>query len=240
MNQFEQSEWRNNKCAIEFIENADHYIVERRRLLQIMKHVYHHFIFGKTKRPVQIMDIGCGDGILTQELLKIDAHIEATLIDGSSKMIEQAKIRLKAYTNLNFIKCTLQELIENDLNNTYNLVVSSLAIHHLSMRQKESLFKYIYDHIDLNGLFLNIDTVKAPSYDLEEFYLELWREWISEKEVDHKPDESYRHIPDRYKKNPDNNPDTLKDQLTALKLIGYKNVDCFYKYGPFAVYGGQK
>ncbi len=200
MTQFEQSEWKNKKSALEFIENADHYIVGRRRLLEIMKQVYHHFILGKTKRPVQIMDIGCGDGILTQEILKIDTHIEATLIDGSSKMIEQAKIRLKTYNHLNFIKCTFQELIENDLNNTYNFVVSSLAIHHLSMRQKESLFKYIYDHLDENGLFLNIDTVKAPSYDLEEFYLELWREWITEKEVEYKPETSYMHIPDRYKK----------------------------------------
>ncbi len=52
--------------------------------------------------------------------------------------------------------------------------------------------------------------------------------------------ESFQHIPDQYKNNPDNNPDTLENQLKSLKSAGFNNVDCYYKYGIFSVYGGQK
>jgi len=34
--------------------------------------------------------------------------------------------------------------------------------------------------------------------------------------------------------------DTLTDQLNALNEIGFKDMDCFYKYGIFAMYGGKK
>lgn len=34
--------------------------------------------------------------------------------------------------------------------------------------------------------------------------------------------------------------DPLQGQLTALTEIGFNSVDCFYKYGIFAVYGGEK
>ncbi|MBI1810495.1 MAG: hypothetical protein HY035_09030 [Nitrospirae bacterium] len=44
----------------------------------------------------------------------------------------------------------------------------------------------------------------------------------------------------RYKDNKDNKPDTLGNQLGALKKIGFKEVDCFYKYGIFTMYGGKK
>jgi tRNA (cmo5U34)-methyltransferase len=44
----------------------------------------------------------------------------------------------------------------------------------------------------------------------------------------------------RYMESGDNRPDTLDDQLNALKSIGFSSVDCYYKYGIFTVYGGKK
>ncbi|MGZ7117956.1 MAG: hypothetical protein ACXVHS_11035, partial [Methanobacterium sp.] len=60
------------------------------------------------------------------------------------------------------------------------------------------------------------------------------------KEMEYGAPKSFQNVPDKYKNNPDNHPDTLISQLNALKLIGFKNVDCYYKYGIFAIYGGQK
>ncbi|HML05378.1 MAG TPA: class I SAM-dependent methyltransferase, partial [Methanobacterium sp.] len=178
-------------------------------------------------------------GRITQELLSINKSLEGTLIDGSKEMIENAKKRLKLYPNLNYIQITFQELIKSDLNK-FDFIVSSLAIHHLSFDQKKTLFEYIYDNLNDNGFFLNIDVVKAPSLDLEEWYLLLWKEWITEKDSENDGNESFIHIPEKYKNNPDNHPDTLKKQLNSLESIGFKNVDCYYKYGIFSVYGGQK
>lgn len=93
----------------------------------------------------------------------------------------------------------------------------------------------------VDGYFLNIDVVLAFSDALEQWYLLLWRQWIDERKSFLGIDGShYDDIARRYKDNTDNKPDTLDVQLNALQTIGFKDVDCFYKYGIFTMYGGKK
>ena len=240
MTEFNKAKWANAEFSQEYRDNADIYIVERRRLLEILKSFYRHFLSGKGAK--RILDLGCGDGIITQELFKVDNSILATLVDGSEDMLNSAKERLKEFKNINYILASFQEILEKEiLHQNFDFIVSSLAIHHLTMNEKTSLFKEVYDHLHPEGYFLNIDVVLSPDENLEKWYLLLWKEWIDERkkssgiEGDHFDD-----IIDRYKNNKDNKPDTLKDQLKALKDIGFHDVDCSYKYGIFTMYGGRK
>lgn len=240
MSEFEKSEWKNSETALEFIENADMYILERRRLFKVMKSLYKHFLTNQDNKTLKVLELGCGDGRITHELLKVDKNLEGILVDGSAEMIANAKKRLEPYSGLKFIQTTFQELIKNGLSQNPDFVVSSLAIHHLHADQREFLFKFIYDNLNPEGFFLNIDVVRAPTADLEKWYLKLWEEWIIENETKMETSGSFHYIPDQYKDNPDNNPDTLENQLKSLKSAGFKNVDCYYKYGIFSIYGGQK
>jgi len=221
-------------------DSADVFIVERKRLLEIVKSFYKHFIGNKPSS--KILDLGCGDGIVINELLKIDNSIEATLIDGSEDMLSRAKDRLKDFKDVHFIRASFQELLNKTTSlQKYDFIVSSLAIHHLTMEEKTVLFKTIYSHLNVDGYFLNIDVVLAPSRALEQWYLLLWKEWIDERksflgiEGGH-----YEDIIWKYKDNADNKPDILAAQLNTLQAIGFKDVDCFYKYGIFTMYGGKK
>ncbi len=240
MNEFEESKWINKQAALEFIESADMYILERQKLFAVMKSLYKHFLEDNNK-TIKILELGCGDGRVTHELLQIDANLEGTLIDGSAEMVESAKNRLKSYPGLKFIQNTFQELVNSNLlSETFDFVVSSLAIHHLQEDEKKTLFEYVYNHLSPSGFFLNMDVIRAPTESLENWYLKLWKEWIIENEAKMEHSESFQNIPDQYKNNPDNNPDTLENQLKLLKSAGFSNVDCYYKYGIFSVYGGQK
>ena len=239
MSEFEESKWKNKQAALEFIENADMYILERQRLFAVMKSLYKHFL-ADNNQTIKVLELGCGDGRVTHELLKVDANLEGTLIDGSLEMIENAKNRLNSYPGLKFVQTTFQELVDSDLSENFNFVVSSLAIHHLQEDEKKILFEYVYNHLNSDGFFLNIDVVRAPTKSLENWYLKLWEEWIMENETKTNQLASFQNIPDQYKNNPDNNPDTLENQLKLLESAGFSNVDCYYKYGIFSVYGGQK
>ena len=240
MTEFNKSQWAKPKFSQEYRDSADVYIVERRRLLDILKSFYGHFIGNKTNNNV--LDLGCGDGIVIQELLKIDNSIAATLIDGSEDMLNKAKDRLKDSENIRFIKASFQEILNKKISlQRYDFIVSSLAIHHLTMKEKKALFRTIYSHLNVRGYFLNIDVILAPSDALEQWYLSLWRKWIAErKSILGIKGNSYDDIIQRYKGNRDNKPDTLDKQLKALKSIGFKDVDCYYKYGIFTMYGGRK
>jgi tRNA (cmo5U34)-methyltransferase len=207
-----------------------------------MKSFYNYFLKSRIKnRPVKVLDLGCGDGALTAEILKVDDQIEATMVDGSLEMLENARKRLQSYENLNYIHSTFQDLLKDDiLEADFDFIVSSLAIHHLSSGDKESLFRYLNHHLKLGGFFLNIEVVRAPAEPLEDWYRQLWKEWIAENELKRGSEESFQDIPKKYKNNPDNHPDTLEKQLDMLISVGFKQVDCYYKYGIFSIYGGEK
>jgi tRNA (cmo5U34)-methyltransferase len=241
MSKFEKSEWSRDYAAREFIDHADYYLVERKEQIKILKSYYKFFILKRRDKKTKVLDLGCGDGFVFSELLKTDKNIEGTLIDGSKEMLNNARERLKDFNNMTYLNKTFQEILsENVLKDSFDFVMSSLAIHHLEREEKKLLFKLIYDILEDKGCFINLDVVLSVSEDIERWYLDLWEEWIAEKEKNIKLEESYTGIPNQYKNNPDNFPDTLDYQLNALRECGFKNVDCFYKYGIFAIYAGQK
>ena len=237
---FDKSQWANPDFSQEYRDSAEIIIVERRRLLYILQSFYMHFV---AKRPnIRVLDLGCGDGIVIYELLKVDGSLKATLMDGSEDMIIQAKERLKECQNLQFIRASFQDILdETVVLENYDFIVSSMATHHLPLKEKTALFKTVYSHLNVDGYFLNTDVILAPSDRLEQWYLQLWKQWIDErKSILEVEGHDYDDVIRRYKDNTDNKPDLLNSQLESLKAIGFKDVDCFYKYGIFTMYGGKK
>jgi len=80
MSNFDNSQWSNSSFTQEYREQADDYIPERRRLIEIAQSLYDHFVKDGLHR--RVLDLGCGDGLMIQELLKVDRDMDATLVDG--------------------------------------------------------------------------------------------------------------------------------------------------------------
>ena len=240
MTEFNKTRWSAKAFAHEYLETADIRILERRRLLEVLKSFYRYFLGDKQQNTV--LDMGCGDGILIHELLKIDGSISATLIDGSEDMINKARERLAGFKNIRFIKASFQELLYKDIPlPDFGFIVSSLAIHHLAMNEKKSIFNCIYSHLREGGYFVNTDVILSPTEALEKWYLELWKEWIIERQTVLKSETEYEDIISKHlEKEHHSKLDTLADQLNALKEFGFRDVDCFYKYGVVTMYGGRK
>ena len=120
------------------------------------------------------------------------------------------------------------------------LVVSAFAVHHLSLPQKTDLFQVIFDQLNIGGYFLNIDTTLPSDQIFTDWYYTLWREWVGAREKALQLENSFTNVPDKARKNPDNQLNPLNTQLEALKSIGFKEVDCHYKNGLFTIYSGRK
>jgi tRNA (cmo5U34)-methyltransferase len=121
------------------------------------------------------------------------------------------------------------------------IAVSSMAIHHLTLSEKTRLFKKIHALLEDGGYFVNIDVVLPPTEALDQWYMKLWREWMDDKKSSLRlEDEPSEEVIKRYKGPGGNKPDTLESQLKALKETGFSEVDCFYKYGIFSIYGGKR
>ena len=91
-----------------------------------------------------------------------------------------------------------------------------------------------------NAYFLNTDVVISNYEDYTEWYYDLWKEWIIYRQKSLNINKSFENVPEVARKMPENKFDLLEAQLNALKSIGFSDVECHYKYGVFAIYGGKK
>jgi tRNA (cmo5U34)-methyltransferase len=240
VSEFDKSNWAKAEFSQRYRDNADVFIVDRRRMLAILQSFYLRFI--KDGKGKAVLDLGCGDGIVTSVIAEVDSAVSATLVDGSDDMLSKARERLGGLKSARYIHASFQNLIRKDiLEGEFDAVVSSLAIHHLTMDEKASLFRRVYAQLKPGGYFVNIDVVLAPSEALEQWYLSLWKDWIDERKLSlGMKGNQCDGIIQQYKDNRENKPDTLDNQLDALRRIGFHDVDCFYKYGIFTMFGGKK
>lgn len=225
----------------DYLDLVEMGIPQRKRMFELTRSFYRNFL--GNKRGNKVLELGCGDGVLTQELHSVDSTISPTLIDGSREMLNKARKRFDGREGFHFIETTFEELIESAVElPKFDLVISSLAIHHLPMVKKKSLFQYIYSHLNEGGYFVNIDCVLPPNGALERWYLNLWEEWLVDRCSDKtQVDQFVKQIYDHHMEEEHHrNLDTLDSQLRALGEIGYKEVDCIFKEGVLTIYYGKR
>jgi len=238
MSIFEKSRWADSEFSRGYRDDANIFLPFRGQFIEVSKSLYGHFI---SQNPeAKVLDLGCGDGLFIHELSKSFKPSKVTLVDGSAEMIGAAQRRLSGQGDYYFIQASFQQLVADDtLSENFDFVYSSLAIHHLPSDEKKKLYAYIYERLSPGGWFIHYDVVLPPSEELEKWYLSFWREWIKTHPSKERR-EQLLGIPDQYKGNIDNIPDTLGSQLEVLKDVGFCSVDCFYKYGIFSLFGGSK
>ncbi|MBF0457449.1 MAG: class I SAM-dependent methyltransferase [Nitrospirae bacterium] len=234
---FDKSKWADTDFSRDYLDKAEIYIVERAKMFSIVGSFYRHFL--NLDRPISLLELGSGDGALTHELLKTGRAARAVLVDGSEDMLHKAEAHLRDFDTVKqFIHCSFEELLRDErLPSGFDMVVSSLAIHHLTTSEKAALYNKIYQLLATGGYFVNIDVIIAPSDSIETWYMEIWKDWMRIKQASDDPVEA---IIERYKDLEENKPDTLDCQLGMLKNTGFKETDCYYKYGIFTIFGGKK
>jgi len=181
-------------------------------------------------RP-KILDLVAGTGLLTEEIFKKYFRGQFTLIDISEEMLNIAKKRFKENRNFKYI---LGDYLKIDFEESFDIIVSSLSIHHLEDKDKKILYAKVYEILNNDGIFLNADQVLAPSSENENIYQ---RNWLEKIEVGTLKQNEKKIIIDRMKHD---KPATLENNIKWLKKCGFTNVDVFYKYYNFCVLYGKK
>jgi tRNA (cmo5U34)-methyltransferase len=185
-------------------------------------------------QPIRVVDLGCGTGTIARRIKDVYPLAQITCVDIAEKMLQIAQVKLgEAGDDLRY---QLANFEDYEFDTTYDVAVSSLALHHLvSDDDKIKFYKKIYDCLTLGGVFYNADVVLGSSSDLQERYMEKWREYmrlkVSTEEIEQK------WIPQHYD---EDHPASLMRQLAWLQDMGFAEVDVVWKYYNFSVHGGRK
>jgi tRNA (cmo5U34)-methyltransferase len=182
---------------------------------------------------IQIIDLGCGTGTVAKRISEKFPNSKIICLDIASNMIDIAKHKLSEHKDIEFITGDFSKI---DFNKKFDVVVSSLALHHLENDTcKKEFYKQIHDILTDFGVFINADVVLASTDFHQNINMNRWIEFMN-KIVP--KEEIFNYWIPKYKE--EDRPAKLIDQLKWLEDIGFKSVDVVWKYYNFCVYGGFK
>jgi tRNA (cmo5U34)-methyltransferase len=187
----------------------------------------------KTNDTFKAIDLGCGTGTISKNLVEHFPNIHITCLDIADNMLKLAQHKLADHKPSNFI---LGDFNDFEFDQSYDVIVSSLALHHLINKEdKIEFYIKICDALSQGGIFINADVVLAANDSLQELYIQKWktfmRKHVSNEEIEN------TWLPTYYR---EDHPAPLLEQCSWLTDIGFTDVDILWKYYNFAVYSGRK
>ncbi len=179
-----------------------------------------------------ILDVGAGTGLLSALLHEKYPASTITLLDISEKMLAVAKERFSGRENVLF---RTEDYSKADLGGPYDLVCSSLSIHHLDPRDKRRLFGQVYHALKPGGLFVNADQAKGETPYFSKKYIAYWDEFLQSGPLTVQDITEICRRRDTLDKN-----EKLSVQLRWLAESGFSDVDVVYKNRTFIVAVARK
>ncbi len=173
-------------------------------------------------QSIEVLDLGAGTGLFSQHVLEKYPQARFTLIDMAEEMLTVGRRRFK--DNIEQFQFVVDDYRKINFTAEFDLVVSSLSIHHLTDAEKQNLFCSIHAALREGGVFINVDQVRGPTENLREIY---WSDWLAKVRARGADEERIRESIAR--REAYDQDALLIDQLNWLADAGFADVDCFYK-----------
>ncbi len=181
---------------------------------------------------IKILELGCGTGELTRKVLERFPKAHVVGVDYSSRMLGEAQKKLRRHGAR--LELRRGDFGQVEFPEALDIVISTLAIHHLTDPQKLELFKKIYAHLRCEGWFANGDVTLFESNRHALITVQVREEQAVASGV------ALNALDEETASGSGDYPSTLKTQLNLLEIAGFQKIDVIWKFYQFAVYGGFK
>lgn len=205
------SEWQSPAHASAYLDRADrvpHRAEGEAALLDELPPVVH-----------RVLDLGSGDGRLLDLVLAARPGARGVALDFSPLMLDRLQARFASRADV--------QIVQHDLGaplpalGTFDVIVSSFAIHHLVHGRKEALYQEVWSLLEPGGVFCNLEHVASPTPTAHARFLQA---------MGTSPDEE----------DPSNKLLDVHTQLEWLRAIGFDDVDCYWKWRELALLVGRR
>jgi tRNA (cmo5U34)-methyltransferase len=201
-------------------------------------------LLARHERPVRrFLDVGSGDGAMSELLLGVEPEAEAVLLDYSEPMLERAELRLgPAARRWRAIRGDLREPAWRDglPGGDCDLAVSAFAIHHLPAERKRELFGEILGLLTAGGMFLNMDVVSIEGPLRGLFDEQMVANAIAAERRRGAGRSDAEVERDLLADDDHDQPDSLQDQLQWLRDAGFQQAEVHFKWAEGAIFGAVK
>lgn len=188
-----------------------------------------------TPQAKELLDIGCGAGNYTLNMLGKIPNLNCTLNDLSMPMLERAKERVTAQTNGKV------SILHDDMRNLdlpdrhFDIVLAAATFHHLrSDADWEFVFTKIYKALKPGGSLWISDLVSHDSAAISQLFEQKYRAYLENSGGEAYAQKVFDYI--AY----EDTPRSLNYQLALLKKVGFQMTEVLHKHSNFAAFGGIK
>lgn len=200
------------------------------------------------EEPFLAVDVGCGQGWLSEAVLEELPRSRVLALDGSPEMLQAAGETLSAYGN----RVELRPFRLEDaawisgIEGPVRCFLSSLVIHHLDGGEKRELFRSILERLEPGGALLYADLVEAKGEPGRRHMSRAWEEEVRRRSRELTGDEgAYRvFVEEEWNlyEHPDpvDKPSGAAEQLRWLEEAGFEGVDVPWARAGHAVFCAYK
>ena len=203
--------WDQDAHALAYLENAGgipHRTEGESALLELLP-----------QRVTRVCDLGSGDGRLLQLVLARYPDAHAVALDFSPVMLDKLRARFPSPSPIQVVEHSLDHPLP--AMGSFDAVVSSFAIHHVSHARKRQLYAEIFRQLSPGAVLCNLEHVASPSPKVHLDFL---------RTIGIRPEDE----------DPSNKLLDMETQLGWLSELGFIDVDCFWKWRELALLAGTK
>ncbi len=221
-------------------DKASAFVDSRRSLIPLIAEQEDvvRFLLTQGREVERFLDLGSGAGAMSALVVEAFPRAHGVLADFSRPMLAQAGERFgEAHT-----------LVEADMSDPawldavgpsrFDLIVSGLAIHHLTDVRKRELFYELFELLEPGGLFVNLEHVQAGALGMDRVEQELVERIAGQASANGEdPDAAVACFKDTADEDILANPDVQVDWLSAA---GFEAADQYFRWFDLAVIAARK
>lgn len=139
---------------------------------ELMYNMFHYI--PEDCKPKRILDLGCGTGNLTDQILKYYPEAEIDALDISEDILKESQKRFMSQPNVRYIQADFRDM--HLAPGSYDLILSTIAIHHLQDDDKVNLYRDIFQALTPGGLFIFADQTSGITDEIYQKHIARWKE----------------------------------------------------------------
>ncbi|WP_353570860.1 SDR family oxidoreductase [Candidatus Albibeggiatoa sp. nov. BB20] len=175
------------------------------------------FLITPYEQPISLLDLGCGDALIPSQIL-VDVPISSyTGVDLSSFALSCAKKNMvTCHFEKDFVEGNLTEVVAK-YQGKFDVIIAGYSIHHLSLKDKQSLFISARKALKQNGYFLIYDAVCESGEKREDYLKRHWGMYKHPKVTEAEHNLIYDHLKS------DDYPESLETLAELANSSGFQS-----------------
>jgi tRNA (cmo5U34)-methyltransferase len=175
-------------------------------------------------RRIRILDLGCGPGLLAQQLLREFPQAELTALDLTNEMLDACRQRAGDESRMDY---RLADFRTDDLGSGYDVITASLSLHHLTFAERPDFFARAYDSLNPGGVLIAAEVIIDESPDVRASQYRLWQEFMIANGED--GEQWFSKHTDK------DHPATITSLISWLGVAGFVGAGWYWRQLNFAV-----